>query len=981
VRLAPLALLLPALGCSQQTIKVQLHPLQANGDVTFVCRNAAGEGVPLSNCNPGAIDRDELNLFALVTQTLTGEVAVLNVPMDPRNPIHDPIVDVDWTAPGYQFLPVGAQPGAIVTTPGGQASFVGVAEAGKPGIFALPSGCLSAPQGDEPARDLTTWPACSLPSAPGEMVVAIDRPDDNGQVFASCDHSLPAPATSSSGSLLQCGTATGLDLANEGGPPGRRKLIVALPDQGSLAIIDAQRLLDQPPGAFPACPIEATVPLRVELPPTKPTERLPADLQSCDASTPPAPEPPPSFSARPAGVALGGDTLYVADGSAPVIHVLDASSPCSLAEKPPLLPVSLEDPSRVVTTSRIAVSPLTPSGKRFVYAIDEFDPSKGSVIAFDVSPGSSERTPLVRPHAALIPTESPDRIQFDSAPKDLTFLLRDRPEVDPTTGNIEVGRACNPDPNASASDVGTLYRASSDYTSGARPTELRGVFSAVLLSSGRVAVVDVEDFDAPCRRPISANSSSKEDFRGCASDPTTGASVYVLPNTTTPTVTNEVTCNTVEPHRARAANVIANSAAVGVRAPSLRGFPQLQIPDTAGQVAQGERPHVLAVDFGPSEGEEARVFVGSTEYVKGATASATTSELVIDPSRALYDSIALPFNEPRAYPPSDSFSLSYEGPVTGSFASGFFKPSADGSELLLNDPVVGFCDRGVNDVELMRSLGQERFGLSGDALESFAAAHTDYVVINADFPADDDVYWQNLPAECGSATRDTCERTFGAFDTPNDPAYRLRDFRIRDAQQGLLVLEPRAGSPEGTNLNQLAACCFPSGTSYYVRASQQWVLRGSDAGVGFRHDIVAQRQGDVLNCVRDCNPRKRYFNSRVFEIADSTNAQPGDVCVSSQPGAAVSLNEPAAACIYDSPIARFAVYRGRQSFRDMVFTWQTIGGFSTLRFELGGLSSTVSPQTIVALPDIDWLSVVDASSLGLAFMSLNSLTVLTPTLN
>ena len=64
----------------------------------------------------------------------------------------------------------------------------------------------------------------------------------------------------------------------------------------------------------------------------------------------------------------------------------------------------------------------------------------------------------------------------------------------------------------------------------------------------------------------------------------------------------------------------------------------------------------------------------------------------------------------------------------------------------------------------------------------------------------------------------------------------------------------------------------------------------------------------------------------------------------------------------------------------MTFTWQTIGGFSTLRIDLGAVSAAVSPQNLVSLPGFNWLSVVDASSLGLALLSLDTLTPLTPTL-
>ena len=51
------------------------------------------------------------------------------------------------------------------------------------------------------------------------------------------------------------------------------------------------------------------------------------------------------------------------------IHVVDMRDPCAGEEKAPLLPVSAADPTRVVVSGAIAVSPLTSDGKRFVYAV------------------------------------------------------------------------------------------------------------------------------------------------------------------------------------------------------------------------------------------------------------------------------------------------------------------------------------------------------------------------------------------------------------------------------------------------------------------------------------------------------------------------------------------------------------------------------------------------------------------------------------
>ena len=192
------------------------------------------------------------------------------------------VVDADPSTPGFTFLHIGGDPRDIVSTPGGEASFVGVAEVGKEGIFAIPSSCLGAPGPGQSGRDLTTWPACSLPAAPGSMAVLIDPPDPSGNVRERCPlHAADPDATPTSGAET-AGRECPADLTTEPGPVGRRKLAVALPELGRIDIFDAQALVNRVPGSFQPCDLdlEASIPLRVDLP-TRPVEqRLPEDLQA-----------------------------------------------------------------------------------------------------------------------------------------------------------------------------------------------------------------------------------------------------------------------------------------------------------------------------------------------------------------------------------------------------------------------------------------------------------------------------------------------------------------------------------------------------------------------------------------------------------------------------------------------------------------------------------------------------------------------------
>ncbi len=981
--LAVAAVALALFGCSQKAVTVQLHPLQGNGDVSYVCRDVAtGRGMPTSECNWGAVDRGERQLLALMTQTITGEVAVLKVPHNPLENTGEWFVDIDPTAPGWGFLRVGALPGDIATTPGGEATFVGVGEVGRPGLFGLPTSLLKAPASDQPPRDITSFPACSLPATPGEIQIALEPATASGEIFVGCsDRTLEVESSGDCDALV---TDCPADLTREGGPRGRRKLIVALPDRGSIAVIDAQKLLDRAPGTFQPCELEVELPLRVDLPSGPITQVLPDDLKGpgagCAPQTLPLPPPPAAYRARPTGLALGSDAkLYVGDGAAPVVHSIDLSNPCSPREEPPLITQSFDNYQRVVTTSRVAVSPVGPlSGKRFVYAIDEYDWPAGSVMAFDVSPDSVTRVPLVRPGLPEIPVESADRIRLAASPKDVAFLLRDRPQ-----GSVGVGTACEPDPEKS-DQPGAEYRPASDFSSGARPRELRGIFGAILLTNGQVTLVDVDDFDAACRRPRSTNPATVPDFRGCANDPT--AEPYELPNTTTPTVTDEVSCNMVAPHRPRGNFLGVNSSTFGLHAPTLRAFPQLNLPESAGSRTFEQRPKLLGVDFprpmpkNAEDVEPAKVYVGSLLYERKDGGSEPANELVIDPSRQVtQNSVVLPFEQPRAYAPTEDLALAYEGRLAGQRESGLF--SQEGDSVVLTDFSISFCDIGVNDVELTAERLTALSGAaapSGAALTALAREYSDYVVITSDFPVETDSYWASLGVDAAlPSSHADCKAVFGAADA--EALLATREFRIEAAEFQRLTLLPRAEARENWAAELLR--CFPEASKYVVRASKQWILTGSASG--FRHQLRSELVADKIVCRPDCDPRKRYFESRVFEMT-TTPCPAGETCLEACATAAtgVTLGGAGSACIHETPVARFAVYRGEEpSVRDMTFTWQVVGGFSTLKLDLGLVSSNVSPTRLVPLPQLDWVSVVDAGALGLAMFSLDTLSPLTPTLN
>jgi hypothetical protein len=979
-------------GCSEAEVVTELRSLQGSEDVAFLCVDQTGNSHPLENC-PDLDERDDaelggrLSLMALVTQTISDEVAVINV-------TDGEVVDVDPTTPGIGFLPVGARPVAIVSSPGGTATFVAVAGPGRDALFALPTSCVSKPAAGEGdvRRDLTLWPACRLPSAPGEVALVVEPPDERGRIFTSCDGGEIQSRAPAAANDEYCPA----NLEIEEGPPGRRKLLVSLPESGEILVIDAQTLLDRGRGDFAECDIERRLPLRVDIPPgveqTVPSDlELPQDAdQSClGLSSPQAPATPPRPPA-PAGFALTEDRLYVADEAAPVIHVLDVAAPCSLRELPSLLPRAFRDPQRVVTTRRLAASPPTPSGKRYLYAIDAEDQPGASVMVFDVTPGSTDPTPLVRSGSAELPREKADRLQLGSSARDVTFAYRDLPYADPVTGLSTFGVACNPLPDVPDTSAGALARPNSDYSEGARPALLRGLFAFILLTNGQIAIVDVEDFDAPCRRPVTVNASPEPDFRGCSGDPE-GVELFTSDGTLegTRTVTDEISCRVVEPHRFRSATLPLESTDLGVRAPALRGFPQLVLPTGAASTRIEDRPRLLAAPFPTVSGEgesTPRVLVGSTLY------GTEENPLPLDPNgreteqAATLQSVALPPLQPRAYATEDTVAVTYEGTYSGERTAGFLRLADDGTQLLA-DATLSFCTAGVYDVRMMSELAEQELGLTPEQAEAFAYEHADYVQLTTALLPEDDSYWNRQ-------SRAECEQLFGPHDV--DELQPTRDLLVLGAFADRLEVEPRRDpTTEAITFEQLQAC-FPTVNKYVLRGGRHWIV--THASSGFNHDVTT---GLDNICQRSCDPLRRWAKGRAFEVSSESPAchaglseeladpltlrvgcaHPGEVaCVFDQSAeAGVRVGGRASECIFDGLTERFVIYRGRrQSERGATFTWQTTGGFVPLLMSLLDVSTSAAPQSIRFVPNTELVAVVDGAGLGLSLLNIDLFSVVRP---
>lgn len=544
--------------CSQTTTNAPLVTFQRAQRVDVVCLQVFTppdvNGNQLSIVPPLPVRQEECapvppnvngsalpyHLFALVTQTARGEVAVVDLTAGN-------VIDLDRSTPGINFIPVGALPTDIAVTPDAQMFFVAAAEVNKPAIYAIPSTRVlgdsqwPATAGDAglPPVTLASWPSCSLPAAPGPIAV-IPTKDD---------------ATDAGG------TGTGdAGIGADGGnfaqvPIGHYVLTVVLPGDdrtpARVLTIDPAPLLKGAqievdaggsvvaPGSLVPCPILASLTLGgapASAAPVGPAwdDGIRYDAGAGTAFDPFTREPMPAArcSALDAGGDAGGDggagpavtglphasaavtadrILYVADDVVPVIHRIDLSVAGGPRELLPLRATSQTNPARVVAVGGLAISPPTRDYRRYLYAIDRKD-SPASLMVFDVTdPATSPLVPLVRPHGELNPFEAPDRLAFNSPVATIAFVRHDYPLAQNANGGVvgavQTGLLCNPNPNAGLdqgpfTDPGANYRATLNNLSQLLgPQRLRGIFAFATLSNGTVETIDVDDWDGPCRRP------------------------------------------------------------------------------------------------------------------------------------------------------------------------------------------------------------------------------------------------------------------------------------------------------------------------------------------------------------------------------------------------------------------------------------------------------------------------------------------------
>lgn len=889
-------------GCSESPDAQTVRSLEGSGDIAYLCLAKPGSAslfLPLASCTHTTADSirdfgtdgDEPHLYALVTQTTRGEVAMVDLSTATGD-----VLDQDPSSPGANFLPVGINPTSIVATPEGTAAFVASGDLARPMIYALPATGLRPctvddERCDDPAPTLSSWPACRLPAPPGQMKMIAD-PAIDGTVRPSCTAAYAAPSTDP----IAVGN---IDLEGR----GRQKLVVAIPSLHELVVLDAQSLLEAAPGALPLCNIEKEIPLDEVVLPLDPEPPVPTapGCASPETAKPGAIGAAPSI---PSGMAYEDGRLYVGDFGRPIIHVVDMGSPCAPSVADPFVATSVSEPNRVVVTSEVAVSPVLPSFKRFLYAIDVED---RSVMVFDASDAPAQRTPLANPNPEWNPIQPPDRIRFGASPTSLRVVQRDAPKSDPVTGTAPFGVRCDPNPNLTVCsgdapcDLSTAYRTSGDFSAGAGPLTLRGTFAMIGLSTGQIATLDVDDYDAACRGP-----SDQSSLAGCS-------------GTTSDLVTStEGSCNVVTPNEPRSASFIASGTDTGRHLPGIQAFPILQTKE-GDVVSPGDGVPMMRATL-PSGGGTPPLLSVNGEP------TTLTSEGLAEDADGQRPALLMNLEDPRVHVADQEWTVTFEGALPG-FGGHVGDLRIEQGERSLVDETSTFCASGVqSEASILAILEGE--GVAEPERSALAASYTDRLQITNDLIAQENAYYENA-----SCTFLECRNAFGDGATPT----LGRDMEIREAFDDHLVIgDPPAGT-------ELTKCCFPSAINFAIRPGNQWTVVGAISG--FFHHVIEDPVTHA--CRNSCDPEVGRLNGRV-------RSTPEKVVLDGSTFA------------FQNPMFRFAITSGAAA-RDEQFHFVTEGAFSPLRVPLTDdrVRPDVLVRSLDYVPSIDAFVLSDGALEGL----------------
>jgi hypothetical protein len=354
----------------------------------------------------------------------------------------------------------------------------------------------------------------------------------------------------------------------------------------------------------------------------------------------------------------------------------------------------------------------------------------------------------------------------------------------------------------------------------------------------------------------------------------------------------------------------------------------------------------------PKDGAELHVTIGgATDTISG-----TEGELIDPSTKTVITEVGGPknrlvmnFEEPRAHVRDQNWSVTYEGSLPG-FQGRVAElcmandPDANCDADEIRDADSRFCDGGVQSWEsiyekLAVEAGTENPKPDEATLRARADALADYAQIVNELTPEDNLHWSSA-----KFSYQDCKALYGTAT-----AQRLaRNFRIREAYQDRVVIEPQPNSENtAEQVRDSVKECFPGLIGFNVRVSGQWIVFGDASG--FMHHVIPDPATGV--CRDSCDGSLARLNGRV---RSTPRTQPPPV----DGDKTAFLN----------PMFRFAIREGTTPPRkDMQFRFTTQSSFVPLFVSLADpeKSINVRPNAVALLPSTGEVATTDGLFEGL----------------
>jgi hypothetical protein len=990
--------------------------MQLYDPATLATREPLGR--PQEECAPvpANVNGDAFGkqLYAFVTQSTRGELAVVNLSAGR-------LIDQSRATPGINFIPVGALPTDVATTPDGKLAFVASAEPNKAAIYGVPTRRLLGDTDERFPRDpepisIASWPVCALPQNPGALAIV---PRRAGAVTAPADAGAGEAGASDAGTGTPATNALEYDLVVV--LPGDRrnsaKIVTIDPKpfrrgglkhnaDGTLDFSSDPELSPNgpvlQPGSLAPCPITSAIELSGESAVPTSFVRGPSwddGVKYADGGTDltclrPAPAAncgaPPCCGnidvvtdAGEGGVAEGGiDAGAATDAGACAPVTAQDAGPIPLAlgplDPPRLVSVVRDDQTLYVSDDAVPFihvldmsTPGSPRELAPLLATSLLDPSRVvKVKELALSPPTREYKRFLY---AVDQTEGSIIVYDVTDPQTMqrTPLTRPHPELDPFQP---------PDRIAFSSPVVAVAFARHDVP--LDPLKFGSAAPSGVLCNPNPAI----DGDPLSNRGFFYRANATEPGQDIGPRRLRGVFGFA-------TLANgQVLTIDVDDWDSPCRRPIDMSKPVSDIAPAqpAGGTDPYHAPKVADLSVTNEayfpmtaphslRSEVLVRDDTTSGNQLPRLQGAPTVAVAGVILPQVGSGSETTP---LLD---LRFSNEDPHPQIDQdWQLTYEGALPGfDGISAVLASDDDYLSLTMKQPQARFCGKGVEDwaqgVQRTAAINAS-LAKRGTALPARSERlMTDYVQLTEDILGPDDDYW-NIDQACwdpalgrGPARQDACVRTFGAAADQNTQ----RDFPIIEAYDDRVVLgrfyttpekrrEVVYKDPSNAPYLKLMQCCFHNQARFKVRTGQLWSAVGQavggGAGVGFFSHLTTDSAG---RCVPSCDPRDALLNGRV-----PTN--PNGVVVdlaSTQRNSALAARNP----MFSMSILGGA--GGATIVRDTQYTFSTRGQFRALFVGIGSGSISVNPQSMRFVSPLGQIAVVDGASQGLVLIDLRAVTV------